>query len=87
MADVTLDKDGTCKTFQPGDRVVAPGAIGFDATCNRLVAKHGWTKSADPKSAWSGCTPWFVDDDGFSCRVVELTGRDKSHSKYEMLFR
>ena len=45
MTDRIQQPNGTCPDWQPGDRIIMPGAAGFEAQCNRMIARFGWAKN------------------------------------------
>ena len=83
MTDHTLKPDGSCPDWQPGDRIVMPGAEGFDATCNRLIARQGWTKHP-PNHPWTGNTTNPDPDTGAT--VIAVRQQPPGHSKYGILY-
>lgn len=85
MTDRFLSPNGSCPDWQPEDRIIMPGAVGFDALCNRLIARFGWAKN-EPDHPWVGQTPIGKDDDGLPCMVVETRKRTPGQSKYGIIY-
>lgn len=85
MTDRFLMQDGSCKDWQPGERIIMPGAVGFEAQCNRVMKKAGFEKNG-PENPWVGQTPVSVDGDGFTCRVFEPRKKSSGESKYSILY-
>lgn len=86
MTDRIQQPNGTCPDWQPGDRIIMPGAAGFEAQCNRMIARFGWAKNKDDHP-WVGQTSWGKDDNGVECQVVEVRKRSSDHSKYGIHYR
>ncbi len=71
-----------------------PAASDFDAVCSRAIAVHGWVKCIGGDAV--GHTPWFVDDAGILCQVVQRRkppsgfnklGKPWSESPYVMFYK
>ena len=85
MTDKFLKQDGSCTDWQPGDRIIMPGAMGFEAQCNRVMKKAGWEKN-NADNPWVGQTSIAADGDGFDCRVFEPRKKSPGESKYSILY-
>ena len=50
-------------------RFIHPASTEFDAACSRAIAAHGWVRCIGGDIA--GHTPWFTDDAGVLCQLVQ----------------